>query len=94
MESPTPLKPVVVEEARLSPPVPSYTTTNVYTATWTGVPIDKTPISAQAVPRQVLEDQHCERIKDAVRNVSGVSQVKTPSQTPQPAGSSPATARR
>jgi iron complex outermembrane receptor protein len=73
------LSPVIVEAQRLPQPKwdRPYTTTNIHSATWTGVPIDKTPVTAQVIPRQVIEDQASDRIKDVVRNVAGVSQVKT-----------------
>lgn len=51
----------------------SYTRTQSSTAAKTNLPIMKTPISVQVLPRAVLEDQQAVQIEDAVKNVSGVS---------------------
>jgi len=76
--APAGLAPVVVEAKRLAPVVgKSYTVTNAQTATWTDVPVSETPLSIQVVPRQVIEDQNVDRLRDAYRNVSGVAQEKT-----------------
>ncbi len=55
-----------------APGNPSYTRTQSSTASKTNLPIMKTPISVQVVPRAVLEDQQAVQVEDAVRNVSGV----------------------
>lgn len=44
----------------------------VTTATKTDTPVMETPVSIQAVPQQVLQDQQVRRLKDATENVSGV----------------------
>ena len=56
-----------------APGNPSYTRTNASTATKSNLPIMKTPVSVQVVPRAVIEDQQAIQVEDAVRNVSGVS---------------------
>ncbi len=55
-----------------APGNPSYTRTNASTATKSNLPLMKTPISTQVVPRAVMEDQQAIQIEDAVKNVSGV----------------------
>ena len=72
------LKPVIVEAERVSAATDRpYTMTTAHTAAWTDVPLEKTPVSAEVVPRQVIDDQGVDRLKDVCRNVSGISQVKT-----------------
>ena len=52
------LKPVIVEGNRVSATSDrSYAVTTAHTAAWTDVPLEKTPVSAEVVPRQVIEDQ-------------------------------------
>ncbi|MDZ7751321.1 MAG: TonB-dependent receptor [Gammaproteobacteria bacterium] len=53
-------------------PVEGYQATHSYTATRTDTPIIDTPASVQVVPNDVLEDQQVLRLKDAIKNVSGV----------------------
>ncbi|MCE7917343.1 MAG: TonB-dependent receptor, partial [Nitrosomonas sp. PRO5] len=55
-----------------TPGNPSYTRTNASTATKSNLPIMKTPMSVQVIPRAVIEDQQAVQVNDAVRNVSGV----------------------
>lgn len=55
-----------------APGNPSYTRTNASTATKSNLPIIKTPVSVQVIPRAVVEDQQAVQIEDAVKNVSGV----------------------
>lgn len=52
---------------------PDYNRTVASTATKTDTPIMETPFSIQSVPIQVLEDQQAIRLKDALKNVSGVT---------------------
>lgn len=49
-----------------------YRLPNANTATKTDTPIMETPFSVQIVPKQVLQDQQAIRLKDALKNVSGV----------------------
>ena len=51
---------------------PDYNRTSASTATKTDTPIMETPFSVQIVPKQVLQDQQAIRLKDALKNVSGV----------------------
>jgi len=51
---------------------PDYHRTNASTATKTDTPIMQTPMSIQVIPKQVLKDQQAIRIKDALKNVSGI----------------------
>ena len=55
-----------------TPGNPSYTRTNASTATKSNLPLIKTPVSVQVVPRAVMEDQQAVQVEDAIRNVSGV----------------------
>lgn len=55
-----------------SPGNPGYTRTQSSTATKSNLPLMKTPISVQVIPRAVLEDQQAIQVEDAIRNVSGV----------------------
>jgi iron complex outermembrane recepter protein len=50
----------------------TYNIPNATTATRTDTPIRDIPQSIQIVPQQVLEDQNAVRLRDALRNVSGV----------------------
>jgi len=50
----------------------AYKVTNSSTATKTDTPIMETPMSIQVIPKQVLKDQQAIRIKDALKNVSGI----------------------
>ena len=50
----------------------AYAVTRGTTATKTDTPIMETPVSIQAVPRAVMDDQQVISVADAVRNVSGV----------------------
>ncbi|WP_230841840.1 TonB-dependent receptor plug domain-containing protein [Gloeobacter morelensis] len=50
----------------------TYRRSNSSTATKTDTPILDTPQSIQVIPRQVIEDQGTVRLRDALRNVSGV----------------------
>lgn len=50
----------------------AYKITNASTATKTDTPIMDTPMSIQVIPKQVLKDQQAIRIKDGLKNVSGV----------------------
>ncbi|MGH9960598.1 MAG: TonB-dependent siderophore receptor [Pyrinomonadaceae bacterium] len=49
-----------------------YSVRNATTGTKTDTPIFETPFSVQVVPQQVFKDQRSARIKDALKNVSGV----------------------
>lgn len=51
---------------------PDYHQTNTKTATKTDTPIMETPFSVQVISKQVIEDQQVIRLKDALRNISGV----------------------
>jgi iron complex outermembrane recepter protein len=50
-----------------------YNVPNASTATKTDTPLRDIPQSIQVVPRQVLKDQQVIQIRDALRNVSGIS---------------------
>ncbi|AEG01275.1 TonB-dependent siderophore receptor [Methylomonas methanica] len=52
---------------------PDYNRRNSSSATKTDTPIMDTPFSVQIVPKQVLQDQQAVRLKDALKNVSGVT---------------------
>lgn len=72
------LPPVVVEAKRFAPVDDKiYTVTNAHTATWTDIPLIHTPIMADVIPAQVMEDQGSDRLKDVYQNISGVAEVKT-----------------
>lgn len=49
-----------------------YNRANATAGTKTDTPIMETPMSVQVIPKQVLKDQQAVRIKDALKNVSGV----------------------
>lgn len=49
-----------------------YRLPNASAATKTDTPIMETPMSIQVIPKQILKDQQAIRIKDALKNVSGV----------------------
>ncbi|MBD0363140.1 MAG: TonB-dependent siderophore receptor, partial [Coleofasciculus sp. C3-bin4] len=51
-----------------------YRVRNAITGTRTDTPLRDIPQSIQAVPQQVLEDQRVNRLNEALRNVSGVTQ--------------------
>ncbi|MEI8572698.1 TonB-dependent receptor [Methylomonas sp. LW13] len=51
-----------------------YNLTHTKTATKTDTPIMETPFSVQVVSKQVIEDQQVIRLKDALKNISGVVQ--------------------
>ncbi|MBE9168617.1 TonB-dependent receptor [Pleurocapsales cyanobacterium LEGE 06147] len=53
----------------------SYYVPDASTATRTDTPIRDIPQSIQVVPRQVIEDQKASRLREALRNVSGVSEA-------------------
>jgi iron complex outermembrane receptor protein len=55
----------------------TYTKPEAQTATRTDTPIAETPVSIEVVPKEVIVDQGVDRLKDIVRNVSGVAPVKT-----------------
>lgn len=55
-----------------TPGNPSYTRVNASTASRINLPLMKTPISTQVVPRSVMDDQQAVLVEDVVRNVSGV----------------------
>ena len=50
-----------------------YRVPNASAATRTDTPIRDIPASIQVIPRQVLEDQQVNRVRDAVTNVSGIT---------------------
>ena len=54
-----------------------YLAGDAQTATRTDTPVAATPLSIVSVPKQVIKDQGDIRLKDAVRNVSGVAPSKT-----------------
>ncbi|GJL76486.1 MAG: ferrichrome-iron receptor [Nitrosomonas sp.] len=56
-----------------APGNPSYSRVNASTATKSNLPLMKTPVSVQVIPRAVMEDQQAIQVEDVVRNVSGVS---------------------
>jgi iron complex outermembrane receptor protein len=49
-----------------------YSLPNATAATKTDTPIMQTPMSVQVIPKQILKDQQAIRIKDALKNVSGI----------------------
>lgn len=55
-----------------------YRKQNSSSATKTDTPIMATPMSIQVIPKQVLKDQQAIRIKDALKNVSGVGWATDP----------------
>ncbi|MEQ8669903.1 MAG: TonB-dependent receptor [Rhodospirillales bacterium] len=55
-------------------PVAGYKASRSATATKTDTPISETPASIQVIPRQVIEDQGAQNLKDVYENVSGVVQ--------------------
>lgn len=55
-----------------APGNPSYTRTNASTATKSNMPIMRTPIAVQVIPRAVIRDQQAIQIEDVTKNVSGV----------------------
>lgn len=51
-----------------------YSVPSATTGTRTDTPIRDTPFSIQVVPQEVLEDQQVQRLNEALRNISGVTQ--------------------
>lgn len=49
-----------------------YAVDDAYTATRSDAPIKDTPVSIQVVPQKVLQDQQVLRVREALKNVSGV----------------------
>jgi iron complex outermembrane receptor protein len=76
--SATVLPPISVEGARGAQietawsPVPGYRASRSATATKTDTPIRDTPAAIQVIPRQVIEDQRAQSLKDIYDNASGV----------------------
>jgi iron complex outermembrane receptor protein len=67
------LSPIMVKgEAVTEEDRQSYTVTRTSTATKTDTPIMDTPVSVQAVPRAVMDDQKTPDLKEALENVSSV----------------------
>lgn len=64
------LDPVVVRDERL---ITGYKAERTTAGTKTDTPLLDIPQSIQVIPRQVIEDQGAVRLKDAIRNVSGVT---------------------
>ncbi len=56
---------------------PGYAKPVVQSSTKTDTPIAKSPVSAQVVPKEVIQDQGVTKLEDAYRNVSGVAPVNT-----------------
>ncbi len=52
-----------------------YVVKRASTASKTDTPLMETPFSIQVVPREVVDDQLSSNLKDALRNVSGVSPI-------------------
>ena len=50
----------------------TYAVNDAYTATQSDAPIKETPVSIQVVPQKVLQDQQVVRVREAMKNVSGV----------------------
>ncbi len=71
---PTMLSPIEVTGSASSAfsPIEGYAATHSYTATKTDTPIIDTPASIQVVPEDVMQDQQVTRLKDALKNVSGI----------------------
>lgn len=73
---------VTVKGAAIYDPTDPYNTdyrrTDSFAATKTDTPIMETPMSVQVIPKQVLKDQQAIRIKDALKNVSGVQWATDP----------------
>ena len=55
-----------------------YRLPNASAATKTDTPIMETPMSIQVIPKQILKDQQAIRIKDALKNVSGINWATDP----------------
>ncbi|PKD39306.1 TonB-dependent siderophore receptor [Methylomonas sp. Kb3] len=51
---------------------------NASAATKTDTPIMELPMSVQVIPKQILKDQQAIRIKDALKNVSGINWATDP----------------
>lgn len=56
-------------------PVQGYMASRSATATKTDTPIRETPAAIQVIPRQVIEDQRAQSLKDVYDNASGVQQA-------------------
>lgn len=56
-------------------PVQGYLARRSATATKTDTPIMETPASIQVIPRQVIEEQGAQSLKDVYQNISGVQQA-------------------
>ncbi|MCK9609229.1 MAG: TonB-dependent receptor [Methylomonas sp.] len=70
------MPPVMVNGKVIYDPTDPYNTdyrrSDSFAATKTDTPIMETPMSIQVIPKQILKDQQAIRIKDALKNVSGV----------------------
>ncbi|MEX2616045.1 MAG: TonB-dependent receptor [Alphaproteobacteria bacterium] len=56
-------------------PVVGYAASRSASATKTDTPISETPVSVQVIPRDLIEDQGAQNLKDVYENVSGVYQA-------------------
>lgn len=65
-----PLEPVVVQEERAAA---GYKVERTTSATKTSTPLRDLPLSIEVIPRQVMEDQGAVQLKEALRNVSGIT---------------------
>lgn len=65
---------VTADKETATGPVDGYVAKRSATGTKTDTPIIETPASIQVIPRQVLEDQSAQNLKDVYKNVSGVAQ--------------------
>lgn len=63
---------IEVKEKKEAPD--DYHVPDAVTATKTDTPVIDTPVSIQVVPQEVIQDQQAIRLKDAVKNVSGVTE--------------------
>lgn len=75
MDKPIKISEIVVKETRQRRD--PYTVDEVSSATRIPVPVHDTPRSVEVVTRQVMDDQQVIRLDQALRNVSGVSQIST-----------------
>jgi iron complex outermembrane receptor protein len=78
--SATVLPPISVESGGMPvetawSPVQGYMASRSATATKTDTPIKDTPAAIQVIPRQVIEDQRAQTLKDVYDNASGVQQA-------------------
>lgn len=73
---------VTVKGSAIYDPTDPYNTdyrrTDSFAATKTDTPIMETPMSVQVIPKQILKDQQAIRLKDALKNVSGVQWATDP----------------